>query len=197
MPTTAVPKGTDDPPESRSGRPLGNAPRRRAREASRRESSQSERSGPPRSGCVSLRIELVDPPAGHAFCLQRGKGSKSERLNYVEVLEGDDDTIAFDLEVIVRRARTGPEPDFIGPFVQGPPGARFFYLCVGQCVEGGAPRWSGRVKVPLTGIDWASVESASDNQTGLCARYAASRPDGRPVFAAVPLLGDGWAPTID
>ena len=141
---------------------------------------------------LAIRIELVDPPEGYAFCLQRGKGSRSERLDYVEVLEGDDDAVAFDLDVTVRKAKTGPEPDFFGPFVQGPRGARFFYVCVGQCVEGAAPYWSGRVKVPLRGIDWASVESALKSHARLFARYAASRPDGAPVFASVPLLDDGW-----
>ena len=26
---------------------------------------------------LAIRIELVDPPEGYAFCLQRGKGSRS------------------------------------------------------------------------------------------------------------------------
>lgn len=146
---------------------------------------------------LAIRIELVGPPEGYAFCLQRGKGSRSERLDYVEVLEGDDDAIAFDLDVTIRKARTGSEPDFFGPFVQGTPSARFFYVCVGQCVEGAAPVWSGRVKVPLLGIDWASVESASRSDARLFARYAASRPDGGPVFASVPLLDDGWVVAVD
>lgn len=146
---------------------------------------------------LPIRIELVDPPEGYAFCLQRGKGSRSERLDHLEVLQGDDDPIAFDLEVTVRKAKTGPEPDFFGPFVQGPPSARFFYVCVGQCVEGAPPYWSGRVKVPLLGIDWASVESAAGSHARLFARYAASRPGGGPVFASVPLLDGGWVVAVD
>ena len=141
---------------------------------------------------LALQIELVNPPEGYAFCLQLGKGSRSERLDYVEVLEGDNDPVAFDLEVTVREAKAHPVPDFFGPFVQGPPGARFFYVCVGQCVEGATPYWSGRVKVPLRGIDWASVEAASGSHARLFARYSASRPEGGPVLASVPLLDDGW-----
>ena len=141
---------------------------------------------------LAIRIELVDPPEGYAFCLQRGKGSRSERLDYAEVLQGDDDPIVFDLEVAVRRAKTGPAPDFFGPFVQGPRGARFFYVCIGHCVEGAAPYWSGRVKVPLQGIHWAHVESATKSHACLFARYLASRPAGGPVFASVRLLDDGW-----
>ena len=141
---------------------------------------------------VPLRIELVDPPEGFAFCLQRGKGSKSERLDYVELLEGDDHPVAFELKVTVRKAKTRPDPDFFGPFVQGPSGTRFFYICVGQSLEGAAPHWSGRVKVPLVAIDWASIESVREGEACLFARYSASRPDGRPAFASVELLGDGW-----
>ena len=137
---------------------------------------------------LSLRIELVDSPPGHAFCLQRGKASKSEQLDYVESVG---DLIAFDLSVTVRKANSGPEPDFFGPFVQGPPGQRFFYLCAGHVVEGDNPRWFGRVKVPLRGIDWAAVQSAAE-AAGLAARYQASRPDGRAALATVGLMGEGW-----
>lgn len=146
---------------------------------------------------LAIRIELVDPPEGYAFCLQRGKGSRSERLDYVEVLEGDNDAIVFDLDVTVRKAKSGSEPDVFGPFVQGPRGARFFYICVGQCVAGAAPHWSGRVKVPLAAIDWASVQSATADHGCLFARFAASRPGGGPTLASVPLLDDGWVAVQD
>ena len=93
-----------------------------------------------------------------------------------------------------RKAKAGPEPDFFGPFVQGPSGARFFYLCVGHFAEGDEPYWFGRVKVPLSGIGWAAVVAASkDTDTRLQARYAATRPDGRPALATVALLDEGWA----
>jgi hypothetical protein len=48
------------------------------------------------------------------------------------------------------------------------------------------------VKVPLSGITWQVVEQARGRTGRLEARYAASREDGRPVFASVPLLGEGW-----
>lgn len=73
-------------------------------------------------------------------------------------------------------------------------GARFFYLCVGHFAEGDEPYWFGRVKVPLSGIGWAAVVAASkDTDTRLQARYAATRPDGRPALATVALLDEGWA----
>ena len=138
---------------------------------------------------VGLRVVLVDPPAGFAFCLQRGKGAKSERLEYLEADAGE---LAFDLTVTVRAGKLKGTPDFAGPFVQGPSGGRFFYLCVGQCARTVEPHWTGRVKVPLS-ISWGAVRQALDGPGLLQARYAASRGNGQPALATVPLLGNGWA----
>ena len=136
-----------------------------------------------------LKIVLARPPNGHAFCLQRGKGAKAERLDYVEA---DDDDIAFELTVTLRQGKQPDMPDFGGPFVQGPPGGRFFYLCVGRCSTIAEPHWTGRVKVPLHSITWPLARQATSGDGRLEARYAASRPDGRPVLASVRLLDDGW-----
>ena len=141
---------------------------------------------------LQLKIQLVEPPLKHAFCLQRGKGAKAERLDYIEVLEGDGQPVEFDLEVTVRKAKNQPDPDFFGAFVQGSAGARFFYICVGNVIDARDPEWSGRVKVPLTGIDWSIVDRATIPGRILFATYQASRPDGQPVYASVQLLGNGW-----
>lgn len=141
---------------------------------------------------LQLKIQLVEPPINYAFCLQRGKGAKSERLDYIEVLQGEDRAVEFDLEVTVRKAKDRPDPDFFGPFAQGRAGARYFYLCVGAVMAAGDPQWSGRVKVPLTGIEWSIIDGATMPDRILFAQYQASTSDGRPVYASVPLLGDGW-----
>ena len=92
----------------------------------------------------------------------------------------------------VRQGKIKDVPDFAGPFVQGRPGERFFYLCVGQCSELVEPQWSGRVKVPLSSITWMQVEEAKANDRPLYARYMAAKPDGRPVLASITLLENGW-----
>ena len=138
---------------------------------------------------LDLRIVVAGPPTGYAFCLQRGKGAKAERLDYVEAA---DDDIAFKLTVALRQGKQPDLPDFGGPFVQGPPGGRFFYLCVGRCSMIAEPHWSGRVKVPLSSITWPLARQATSDGVRLEARYTASRPDGRPVLASVKLLDDGW-----
>ena len=140
-------------------------------------------------GDLVLKIVLVGPPADYAFCLQQGKGAKAERLDYAEA---DDDDIAFDLTVTLRQGKEPDMPDFGGPFVQGPPGGRFFYLCVGRCSVVAEPHWTGRVKVPLHSITWPLARQAKRGGGRLEARYTASRPDGRPVLASVKLLDDGW-----
>ena len=141
---------------------------------------------------LRLKIQLVDPPVGYAFCLQRYKGAKAERLDHIEVVEDEKTSVEFELKVIVRMAKSRPEPDFFGPFTQGASGSRFFYVCVGSVGLDGITRWEGRVKVPLTGIDWSTVDAATTPGKLLIASYQASKPDGRPVYASVKLLDDGW-----
>ena len=116
---------------------------------------------------ISLRVVLVDPPPGFAFCLQRGKGAKSERLDY---LEADGGELNFDLAVAVREGKIKGTPDFAGPFVQGPPGGRFFYLCVGQCAPTVEPHWSGRVKAAFV------IDHLGGCQTGARRVGRAPRP---------------------
>ena len=139
---------------------------------------------------LALRIKLVEPPDGFAFCLQRGKGPKSERLDY-SIAEGSD--LAFELDVDVRESNEKGVANFVGPFAQGTPDARFFYICAGEYAEPDEPRWLGRVKIHLSSITWAAVEAvAGDPNRILEASYAATGPKGGPSLASVPLLNDGW-----
>lgn len=144
------------------------------------------------SQTLLLKVGLLKPPQNHAFCLQRGKGSKAERLDYVEVLEEGQPSVTFELTVEARPSKHGIGPDFFGPFIQGPTEKRFFYICVGTVAQRTDPNWIGRVKVPLVGIDWSMVDSASKLRTCLYATFQASRPDGSPTLASVMLVDAGW-----
>jgi len=140
---------------------------------------------------VSLQISLISPPSDYFFCLQKGKGNDAKRLDYVWST-GDD--LAFELEVDVREGKVHGSANFLGPFVQGSVNERFFYIVVGSCNEAGEPTWIGRVKVPLSSIDWATVEASSGKKLEAC--YCATGPKGTPALASVRLI-DGWQITVD
>ena len=133
---------------------------------------------------VRMRIAVVRPPAGVRFCLQRGK----ENLEGTTATEGCD--LHFDFEV---RARpdAGGSVRLLGTFVQGPPTARFVYVCVGTCAGQLGSPWTRRVKVPLTGITWKQVEAANGGL--LEAAYEGTAKDGSPACATVKLIKP-WSP---
>ena len=112
---------------------------------------------------VALRIKLVEPPDGFAFCLQKGKGAKSERLAYA-IAEGKG--LTFELDVDVRKSNKSGVANFVGPFAQGTPDARFFYLCAGEYSEPDEPRWLGRILLAASRIS-DSARSFSDSSDGL------------------------------
>ncbi|HEY7337692.1 MAG TPA: DUF5990 family protein [Bryobacteraceae bacterium] len=132
---------------------------------------------------VRLRIVVVRPPAGVRFCLQRGK----ENLDGATAAEGCD--LHFDFALRARLDADGGVR-LVGTFVQGPPTARFLYICVGACAGQLGSPWTRRVKVPLTGITWKQVEAAN----GLLeAAYEGTAKDGSPACATVKLIKP-WSP---
>lgn len=133
---------------------------------------------------VVLRIVVVDPPAGVAVALQRGKGELAQRT------VADGSTLSFEAAV---RARSGGDgPNFLGDVAQGPRGARFVYLTWGTSAGQPGSCWTRRTKVPLSGITWDLVDRADAPAHVLEARIAGTGRDGGPACATVPLLGDGW-----
>jgi len=135
---------------------------------------------------VKLRIVLVTPPRGVTFALQRGK------FELVPPVSRTPDAVAFELDVRVGTRPDG-EPNFLGPFTQGPPAARFIYINSGTSAGQPESPWTRRAKVPLTGITRTLVDKAGEN--GIVeARIAGTGRDGGPACATVPLLG-GWTVT--
>jgi hypothetical protein len=128
-----------------------------------------------------LRIVVVAPPPGVTFALQRGKG------DLVLPSRSTPNQLIFDLTV---RVRADVQPNFLGPFAQGPRGARFVYINSGTSAGQANTPWSRRAKVPLAGITWPLIRRAKGQL--LEARIAGTGSDGGPACATVPLLGDGW-----
>jgi hypothetical protein len=133
---------------------------------------------------LRLRVTVVRPPAGVQLCLQRGQ---AELVS--PVLPAGAEDVTFDLTVRVKDAGPGEPPGFLGPFVQGPTGGRFVYVCVGTLSGQEDSPWTRRAKVPLTGISWPAIRAAGD--APLEARYEGTDKHGGPTCATVKLL-DGW-----
>lgn len=107
---------------------------------------------------LKLHIVLQNPPANLTYALQKGSGSKYEM---VQVQRSTGDTLHFELTVEVKGdQQINQLPDFKGPFVQGPVAGRFIYLDIGT-YAGAENEWSGRLKIPLTGMVWGVINEAT------------------------------------
>ena len=83
-------------------------------------------------------------------------------------------------------------PNFLGSFVQGPPGQRFVYIDIGTCAGQTNTVWNRRLKIPLSGITWDLLNKlSSDSQMILEARVPGTGKDGGPNCATVKPF-DGW-----
>lgn len=139
---------------------------------------------------MTLRIHVVEPPVGVAYALQAGKGASSRRLPHVV---SDGGTLTFELELSAREGKVKGTAKFTGPFAQGTPGDRFFYLGAGASTGAGEPHWQGRVKVPVWMIPWALVERVDSDDTLLLeASFQGRNSAGGTALATVALIGAGW-----
>ncbi len=135
---------------------------------------------------LTLRIVLEKPPKGVDFCLQKGRGSAYETVQKQRSTGND---LAFTFTVGVKAGSKAAEPALLGPFVQGPAGQRFVYLDIGKSAGQADSAWSRRLKIPLSGITMATVES----QAVLEAWVPGTAKDGGPNCATVKPFG-GWKP---
>lgn len=136
---------------------------------------------------LPIRIILVHPSQGVAFCVQRGK----EAL--LPPSHTDEETITFDFTVRIGEQQPNGAPNFLGPFTQGPPAERFVYVNAGTLAGQVDSAWTCRAKVKLAGITQAMIDATLATPGAVIeARIAGTAKDGGPVAATVPLLGDGW-----
>lgn len=138
---------------------------------------------------LPVRIVLVQPPPHCDFGVQRGKGSDYETVS-VQQFRGTD--LVFDFSVTVEDKGNGSPPNFIGPFAQGPSGARFIYIDVGSYAGQRATPWARRIKVPLAGISWSLVkQTLAKKGQCLSASIPGTGKDGGPSCATVRPIA-GW-----
>ena len=136
---------------------------------------------------LALRITVVDPPPNIAWALQLG------RDELVEPTARTGTRISFDFLVEVVGGHATGAVRLRGPAVQGRPGERFVYLCVGSYAgQVGAPA-SGRAKISLEGITAKLLATVKAKHAGVLeAQFEGTARDGGPSRASVPLLGEGW-----
>ncbi len=136
---------------------------------------------------LPLRITLIKPTRGVAFCLQKGKADLAPPSS------DSDERLSFDFTVNIANDQADGPPNFRGPFVQGPPAGRFIYINSGTYAGQADSCWSRRAKVPLAGITWELIEKTlSKSGAVLEARIAGAAGDGGPACATVRLLEGGW-----
>ena len=130
---------------------------------------------------LALRITVVDPPPDISWALQLG------REELVKPTLNTGARISFDLSVEVLAGDSASPIRFRGPAVQGRPGERFVYLCVGSYAgQVGTPA-SGRAKVSLESITWKLLQK-NEGQALRCVRSAVRRHRAR--RRAIPGIGD-------
>ena len=137
---------------------------------------------------LPLRITFIDPPAGVLFAIQKGKSELVTPL----LANGTD--LSFDFSVRVQE-RSDDKPNFLGPFVQGPPASRFVYINSGSMAGQPGSCWTRRAKIGLTDISWELIKNAT-NKPGrvLEVKVYGKGRDGGPVCATVKPL-TGWTIT--
>ncbi len=135
---------------------------------------------------LPLRVAVIGPPANVVFALQRGKDELASSV----ISTGDDLTFEFSVRL---GGKEDEWPNFLGPFAQGPRGARFVYVNSGTSAGQSDSCWTRRAKVALKGISWELVDRVLANPSGILeARIAGMAKDGGPACASVPLLNGGW-----
>jgi hypothetical protein len=136
---------------------------------------------------LALRIVVVDPPPGILWALQLG------RDELVKPTASTGNRLSFDFVVDVVSGDSTHAIKLRGPAVQGRPGERFVYLCVGSYAGQVDAPASGRAKISLEGITRKLLNAVRAKRAGVLeAQFEGTARDGGPSRATVPLSGGGW-----
>jgi hypothetical protein len=138
---------------------------------------------------LNFRIVLEKPPAGVDFAVQKGKGNTYETVQNQRSGKGD---LRFEFTARAGSGGKSAVPNLLGPFVQGPPEARFVYVDIGTCAGQTDTNWSRRLKVPLTGITSEMIDRAAANVGAVFETHVpGTGKDGGPNCATVKPFA-GW-----
>jgi hypothetical protein len=138
---------------------------------------------------LTFRIILEKPPGGVDFALQKGKGNNYETVQKQRSGARD---LRFDFTARAVPGAKGDDPNLLGPFVQGPSGARFVYLNIGTAAGQIDSNWSRRLKIPLTGVTAEILKRVEKDPTLILeTRVPGTGKDGGPNCATVKPFA-GW-----
>jgi hypothetical protein len=137
---------------------------------------------------LRLRVILEKPLPGVSYGLQKGRGSDYGTVQ-TQTSKGRD--LRFEFSVRVKPGSGSAEPNFLGPFVQGPHRARFIYLDIGTYAGQEDSTWSRRLKIPLEGISWDMIDRISRDPRGLLETHVAGTARGGPTCGTVKPFS-GW-----
>ena len=130
---------------------------------------------------------IEKPLAGILYAWQEGSGSNCRILE--TQLAGNTDLL-FQLTLPFKLDKEG-NPYFYGPFIQGPPKARFLYIVL-RSADGQTTAHNGRLKIPLPELTDLIMEQKEPGLI-LTARIPGTNPkNGGPTMATVKPVG-GWA----
>lgn len=133
---------------------------------------------------ITIRLDCTDFPshdeqasAQHPIYLGVQRDKQVEQLAHI-----DTEHIVFTLPFRIGN-RAGDLPNFLGPYAQGTPHARFIYLC--WCEGNAPPHGFGRAKVSLAHLTWPDITAAAARDGVITAQLRLSDAHGRPIYATV------------
>ena len=131
---------------------------------------------------VTLRLSVIDPPAGVAHSLQGKDGV------CVDVQVSSGKTILFEIPVRLEEGKTGPR--FLGDFVRTEGKTRrFVYVATGAQAGQSGTMWDRRAKVDLPEITPAMLKASRKGGLALEGSYQGTDAKGGPACATVKV---GW-----
>lgn len=138
---------------------------------------------------MTLRVRVIcrDLP-GIRFCNSDGTVYEpvylgiQHRRDAIEQVPGDVDEAVFLPEFTVEKG-VGGAPNFLGPFAQGTPADRFFYLSWGVRTPSNGFEMFRRLKVRLGHLTWTQIQTASRAGTPITVRLRLTDRCGGPLCA--------------
>jgi hypothetical protein len=127
---------------------------------------------------VPIRLYVHEPPLGVHFSIQFGK----DRNHQIQISGAF--PLVFDFEVKVQPKPDGA-PNFMGPFSQGSPDERFFYLRSGVLAGDTRACFNRRAKIYFKGIDWPLIHQIEQKGGTLALAIQGKAKDSGPICASV------------